>query len=303
MEEFNTTLESFWNKLYAWAEALIAGLPNFILATVVMVLALLVSRYVRKYFNQLLNKLSKNHTINGLLANVATTSFLLIMLFVVLGILGLDTALTSLLAGAGVVGLAIGLAVQDPLMNAFSGILMSAKDLYNIGDLVETNGFMGYIQDVSLRTTIIRQMSGEDVLLPNKSIIQNPLINYSAASYRRIELSCGVSYGEDLEKVKQITIQALEDAIDYDKTRPLSFFYEGFGDSSIDFAVRFWLFKPTPALWFEARSQAIIAIKKAYDANGITIPFPIRTLDFGIKGGEKLSEHLPDSFEKTTKND
>lgn len=96
------------------------------------------------------------------------------MLFIVLGILGLDRALTSLLAGAGVVGLAVGLAVQEPLMNLFSGILMSTKSLYNVGDLIETNGYFGKIKKVNLRSTILEQVSGEEVLLPNKSIIHPP---------------------------------------------------------------------------------------------------------------------------------
>ncbi len=292
MDNINASLEVFWEKIQEWLNALIAGLPNLILAAFVLVIAVFLSRYVRKYITKLIGRFSNNLTINSLISNIATAAFLLIMLFIVLGILGLDTALTSLLAGAGVVGLAVGLAVQDPLMNVFSGILMSTKSLYNVGDLVETNGYFGIIEAVNLRSTILRKLTGEMVLLPNTSVIQSPLINYSASGLRRIDLSCGISYGDDLEKVKAVTLNAITSHVDYDNNRPVEFFYESFGDSSINFIVRYWLSETSQKSWLEARSQGIMALKAAFDQNDIMIPFPIRTLDFGIKGGEKLDSML-----------
>lgn len=273
-------------------DGLIAHLPNIIMAVLVLVASIFLSRFVRKYAGKVMSRFSRNYTINGLLANIVTSGFLILMLFVVLGILGLDRALTSLLAGAGVVGLAIGLAVQEPLMNVFSGILMSAKSLYNVGDLIETNGYFGKIKKVSLRSTILEQMSGEEVLLPNKSIIQNPLVNYTVSGRRRVSLGCGISYGEDLERVRAVTLKAFEEGVAYDDRHPVEFFYEGYGDSSINFTVRFWLDDISQKGSLHAQSEAVIAIKKAFDQNNIMIPFPIRTLDFGIKGGEKLDTML-----------
>lgn len=273
-----------------------SNLPNLVLATIVLALSIFLSGYVKKYFSKAVYRISSNHTVNSLLVNIATAAFLIVMLFVVLGILGLDTALTSLLAGAGVVGLAIGLAVQEPLMNVFSGILMSTKRLYNVGDLIESNGYYGIIQQVNLRSTIIKQMSGEEVLLPNKMIIQNPLTNYTVSKERRLDFSCGISYGDDLEKVKSITTEAIEQEVDYDKKRPVEFFYNEFGNSSINFIVRVWLTETTQKSLLATQSQVVMAMKKAFDKNDITIPFPIRTLDFGIKGGEKLNEVMPQTL-------
>ncbi|MCR9100118.1 MAG: mechanosensitive ion channel family protein [bacterium] len=295
MDDFNASLEAFWNTLEGWLEGLIANLPNIILAVLVLVASIFLSRLVKKYAGKLVSRFSRNHTINGLLSNIITSGFLIVMLFIVLGILGLDRALTSLLAGAGVVGLAVGLAVQEPLMNLFSGILMSTKSLYNVGDLIETNGYFGKIKKVNLRSTILEQLSGEEVLLPNKSIIQNPLTNYTVSGRRRLALSCGISYGEDLEKVRSVTVKAVEDNIDRDERFPVEFYYEGYGDSSINFIVRFWLADITQKGLLAAQSESVIAIKKAFDQNDIMIPFPIRTLDFGIKGGEKLNTMLKTS--------
>jgi small conductance mechanosensitive channel len=172
---------------------------------------------------------------------------------------------------------------------------MSTKSLYNVGDLIETNGYFGKIKKVNLRSTILEQLSGEEVLLPNKSIIQNPLTNYTVSGRRRLALSCGISYGEDLEKVRLVTVKAVEDNIDRDERFPVEFYYEGYGDSSINFIVRFWLADITQKGLLAAQSESVIAIKKAFDQNDIMIPFPIRTLDFGIKGGEKLNTMLKTS--------
>jgi small conductance mechanosensitive channel len=292
LNDFNASLEAFWNTLEGWLEGLIANLPNIILAVLVLVASIFLSRFIKTYAGKVVSRFSGNHTINGLLANIITSCFLMVMLFVVLGILGLDRALTSLLAGAGVVGLAVGLAVQEPLMNLFSGILMSTKSLYNVGDLIETNGYFGKIRKVNLRSTILEQLSGEEVLLPNKSIIQNPLTNYTVSGRRRLALSCGISYGEDLEKVRAVTVKAVKDNVEYDERFPVEFYYEGYGDSSINFIVRFWLADITQKGLLNAQSESVIAIKKAFDQHDIMIPFPIRTLDFGIKGGEKLNTML-----------
>ena len=296
MEQINASLGRIWETLEGWVDGFMSNLPNLVLATIVLALSIFLSGYVKKYFSKAVYRISSNHTVNSLLVNIATAAFLIVMLFVVLGILGLDTALTSLLAGAGVVGLAIGLAVQEPLMNVFSGILMSTKRLYNVGDLIESNGYYGIIQQVNLRSTIIKQMSGEEVLLPNKMIIQNPLTNYTVSKERRLDFSCGISYGDDLEKVKSITTEAIEQEVDYDKKRPVEFFYNEFGNSSINFIVRVWLTETTQKSLLATQSQVVMAMKKAFDKNDITIPFPIRTLDFGIKGGEKLNEVMPQTL-------
>ena len=218
------------------------------------------------------------------------------MLFVVLGILNLDKALTSLLAGAGVVGLAVGLALQDPIINTFSGIIMSVKELYNVGDLVETNDYFGVIEKINLRSTILRTPTGQRVVIPNKDIVQNPLTNYSYSGERRIDVSCGVSYGDDLEKAKDIAVTAIQEGVDHNTNRDVELYFKEFGDSSINFIIRFWIKATSQAKYLTAQSAAIIAIKNAFDKNNIAIPFPIRTIDFGIKGGESLTDALP--FEK-----
>ncbi|MBR9921217.1 MAG: mechanosensitive ion channel family protein [Bacteroidetes bacterium] len=289
-DQFNEAWKNLAEKMEGWFNALVVNLPNILLAVVVLVLSVFASRFVKKGVRRALKKTTNNGTVIGVLSNFVTAIFLVLMLFLILGILNLDKALTSLLAGAGVVGLAVGLALQDPMINLFSGILMSVRDYYKVGDLIETNDYFGRIQKINLRSTVIFSPQGQEVIIPNKEVLQKPLVNYSHNGKRRIDLSCGVSYGDDLEMVKDVALEAIRDNVDYNKSRPLELYFTEFGDSSINFVLRFWKDITAQGDFLSAKDQAIIALKKAFDTNGITIPFPIRTLDFGIVGGERLDE-------------
>jgi len=291
-DQFSESISNMTAKLEGWINALVVSLPNVLIAALVMVVGIFASRYVKKYFMKIISRFSRQVTVNRLLANIVSAIFLMLVLFLVLGILNLDTALKSLLAGAGVAGLAIGLALQDPIVNLFSGIMISSRNNFNIGDLIESNGFFGKIERLSLRSTIIRTMQGQEVVLPNKTVYQNPLTNYTTSGERRIDLGCGVSYGDDLKKVREVALEAVKTSVGFNERKGLQLFFTEFGDSSINFVIRYWINKTAQADFLEAQHQGVMALKKAFDQNDITIPFPIRTLDFGIKGGEKLDEMI-----------
>lgn len=302
--DLNFSLEPLVAKLQAWLDAMIKGLPNFILAVIVLVIGIFLSRFLKGYFKKGADRMVSHSTVANLIANIATTIFMLLVIFLVLGILNLTTALQSLLAGAGVVGLAIGLAFQDPLLNLFSGIMISTRNFFNIGDLVELEGHFGKVRRISLRSTYIETLQGQEVILPNKTVTESAIKNFSVLGYRRVDLACGVSYGDDLEHVRRVTIEAIKNGVKHDESKPVQLFFNEFGNSSINYILRFWLRdNATDQVSFlQAQSDAIMAIKQAYDENDIMIPFPIRTLDFGIKGGEKLSEMLNEANISTAAN-
>lgn len=237
-----------------------------------------------------LGRVSDKVTLNRLFASLSYALIIAIGAFAALSILGLDRTVTSLLAGAGIVGLALSFAFQDIATNFISGIFLAFKSPFQIGDVVETTGFRGTVEKVDLRISAIRTFNGQMVYIPNKEIFQNPIINYTELGKRRIDLGVGVSYGDDLQKAEDVTkeaIKQLEFVIQYDS---IHLFYEGFGDSSINFVVIFWVKYNTEFDYLKCKSEAVKVVKAAFDQNGITIPFPIRTLDFGIVGGQALSE-------------
>ncbi|MEM8524036.1 MAG: mechanosensitive ion channel family protein [Bacteroidota bacterium] len=289
MEQFSEAWSKMWNKLDGWVEKIVMMLPNLLIAAFVMGVSIFIARFVSKYTQKLAFKFTHNKTVSSVISSVITAVFVLISLFLVLSILNLDKALTSLLAGAGVIGLAVGLALQEPLVNLFSGVMMSVRSLFNIDDLVETNGYFGKIKKIDLRSTLLELPTGELVTIPNKEVLQDPLKNFTASGKRRVVLECGVSYGDDLEKVKALTINTVSELLN-EEPENIDFYYTAFGDSSINFMLRYWRRDVSQPSVLGTKSDVIMAIKKAYDANDISIPFPIRTLDFGIKGGESLEE-------------
>ena len=273
-------------KLNAWWETAIALLPNLVVAIVVIVIFGLASRLLRSLVLRFLLKMTNSKSIARLLSTLASLTVIFIGLFVALGVLQLDKTVTSLLAGAGVVGIALAFAFQDLAANLIAGVYLSFQRPFVIGDLIETQDTFGAVDAIDLRTTRIRTLDGQIVLIPNKEIFENKLTNFSKTGVRRVTLSVGVSYGENLESVREIAKEAVS-ALDLRRTE------ESFGASSIDFIVRFWINHRRQSEYRAAVSEAIIAIKKAFDAKDIMIPFPIRTLDFGIKGGESLAQVLP----------
>jgi len=212
--------------------------------------------------------------------------------FVALSILQLDKAVTSLLAGAGILGLALGFAFQDIASNFIAGILMATRKPFRVGDILDTNDHFGVVTEMNLRATIIKDFQGQEIIIPNKEIYQKPIKNYSRYSKRRIDLSVGISYGDNLQKVKDVVLEAVNALDMIDKSKPVDFVYKGFGDSSIDFDIFYWVPRPNQMDYNKAVSAGVMAVKQAFDENNITIPFPIRTLDFGIKGGEKLHQSI-----------
>src|SRR6056297_2353060 len=280
------------DKLETWIDTLIRMLPNLVMALLVLIAFYVVGKLIRSAVGKLLDKVTDNKNIINLLETIVGVMVLGIGIFIALSILQLDGAVTSLLAGAGIIGLALGFAFQDIASNFISGVLISIRHPFGIGDIISTNDYYGTVTKLNLRNTIIRTVTGQIVYIPNKKVFENPLENFTVTGERRIDLSCGVSYGDDLEKARDVATEAVNKLEHIQSEKGIEFYFEEFGDSSINFKIRFWVaFSKNPDFW-NARSEAIIAITKAFDENDIMIPFPIRTLDFGIKDGEKLDVML-----------
>ena len=280
-------------KLLRWGEGAVLALPNLVAALIVFLVFWLIARGVRSVVSRMLDRTGAPVQIRRLLVTLVGFAVLAAGIFVALGILELDKALTSLLAGAGILGLAAGFAFQDIAANFMAGILMSIRRPIRIGDLIKSNDYFGTVDRIELRATVLRTPQGQVVLIPNKDVFGSPIENFTESRQRRVDLPVGVSYGDDLDKAERLAIAAVEGVTLRDENRDVELFYEGFGDSSINFVVRFWITETGQRTFLDARSQAVKRIKKAFDEGDITIPFPIRTLDFGIVGGEKLADALP----------
>jgi len=279
-------------KLTNWFNDIILILPNLLVSLVIIVLVFVFARSLRKLIHKIISRFTSNLPINNFITGFIHYSLIIIGFVLALSILHLDKAVTSILAGAGVVGIALGLAFQNPIKNTVSGFIMSYRKYYNIGDRVETNGYYGTIEYIGIRVSELRLTTGELVILPNDIIVNETFKNVSSTTKRAIVINVGVSYKDDLEKVERVVKATIAAKVEHLKTEDIEVYFKEYDSSSINFMLRFWIENLNDKHYQQIKSIAIIEIKKAFDEAGITIPFPIRTLDFGNNEAKMLPEMM-----------
>ncbi len=269
-----------------------ALLPNFGVAVLVLVAFFFLAKLAKKIVVKATPKFFKNQELIVIFGKVANIVVILVGAMIALKILNLEKTVTSVLAGAGIIGLALAFAFQDLAANFVSGFAMASKRPFEVGHIVEANDVHGIVASINLRTTEITTFDGNTVIIPNKDIYQNNIVNYQKTKKRRVDLEVGVAYGDNLRKAKETAIEAVKKVPHLLEGEEVTAFFTEFGGSSVNFVIRFWVPFGFQQEYLTGRDEAIIRIKEAFDRDGFTIPFPIRTLDFGVVGGEKLNEVL-----------
>jgi len=208
-------------------------------------------------------------TLETFLANLLRMALMLIVIIAAIGQLGIQT--TSFIAIFGAAGLAVGLALQGSLSNFASGVLIVAFRPYKVGDFVEAAGISGTVQQVQILTTVLKTPDNKSIIVPNSQIMDSVITNYSANDTRRVDMVFGVSYDDDLDKVRQ----TIEEIVQADERvladPPCLIAVSELADSSVNFFVRPWV-KTTDywAVHFDLTER----IKKRFDKVGISFPYP-----------------------------
>ncbi|HAU91587.1 MAG TPA: mechanosensitive ion channel protein [Alteromonas sp.] len=292
-------LDTFWQlineKLERWVEASIKHLPNIAVAIFIAMAFGLLAKIVGNLAHRVLSRTFDSTQIVGLLTSIIKVAIATAGIFIALDFIGLRGTVTSLLAGAGIVGLAIGFAFQDITENLIAGIAMGVRKPFQIGDVIEAEGVFGNVEAINLRNTHVMTFFGQREIIPNKILFRNILTNYSVNGHRRIEVPVGISYADDPQQAAEVLTEAVNEFDFVIRKDETGVWAESFGDSSINLLVWFWIEYPGEPGFLAARHQVIVAIQRALSDANILIPFPIRTLDFGAKGGEKLNAMLNDS--------
>ncbi|WP_413400759.1 mechanosensitive ion channel family protein [Pseudoalteromonas sp. KJ71-7] len=283
-------------KLGGWFDVVISHIPNFIVAVIIAIIFSFIARLAGKGMKKVLRRSLDSTQIADLMASIFKVIVLSVGVFIALDFMGLKSTVTSLLAGAGIVGLAIGFAFQDMTENLIAGIAMGIRKPFKAGDIIETDNVFGSVHSINLRNTLIESFYGQLILVPNKILFRNVLRNYSTLGVRRIEVPVGISYADDIEKASEVIVEKINQFDFVIRKNETAVYAEGFGDSSINLLVWFWIKYPGEPDFMTVRHKGVVAVKQALDAADISIPFPIRTLDFGIKGGEKLDAMISDKI-------
>lgn len=282
MIDLNQAVRLIYLRLQGWTRTSISHLPDLAVAVLVILFSYTISRYVRQLITNSLSRVSHNPALVDLTGTVVSTAIKAVGVFIALGALGLDKTVTSLLAGAGVVALAIGFAFQDLTANFISGTMIAIQRPIQVGDIVDTNGFHGRVVAVQLRSVVLDNFEGQKIEIPSKDVFQKPIVNYTRTGQRRIELSAGVSYLDDLDNVQEVAVKAIKSLPFILADKPVDLYYKSFAGDSIQFVVRFWLQNTDTNITF-AVSETIKTLKRAFDENGILLMFPIGTYDLKKK--------------------
>lgn len=261
-----TTL--IFRKLEGWGTTFIKMLPNLILAVVVVTAAYFIARLIKKFSYKATLRISNSDSISGVVSVILQTLTMVFATTVALNILNLDKAVASLLAGVGIIGLALGFAFQDLSSNFISGLYMAFRKPFEIGDKVETNAFIGTIQEIKLRSTTLITTAGLQVIIPNKDIFQKHIINYSRSENRRVELDFTLTNTTDLAFAESLIRKAIE-TIEGSPISEIEFYYTGIDDPKIKLSVSFRIDNAEPKGFMSHRHQAIKAIYKTFAENNI----------------------------------
>jgi small conductance mechanosensitive channel len=248
------------------------------------ILIVLVGRWLSKIASKLIGKAMIKAGLDKTLAKfVQSLSYILLLIFVAiasLAKLGIQTA--SLIAVIGASGLAIGLALQGSLANFAAGVLLMIFKPYKVGDFVQIDDSTGTVKDIQIFNTIIDTLDNIRIIIPNAKVTDGMIMNYTSNGTRRVDLTVGVSYGDDLHKAKSVIENVLADDKRVLKEPAPTVAVCELGNSSVNFAVRPWCRCEN---YWDVYFDITRKVKLSLDENNITIPFPQR--DVHIKSGKQ----------------
>lgn len=247
-----------WVRALAW---LFIGLPT----------ALTLSRWVRAWVSR--NANAQRGLVVGKLIWYTGLSGVVVAVLVELGF-----SLTPLLGAAGVLGVALGFASQTSVSNVISGFFLMAEQPFVVGDLIEVGQFTGVVQSIDMISVKLRTFDNRFIRIPNETLVKSEVVNVTRYPIRRVDVRVGVAYKEDLDRVQEVLLEvARSNPLCLVEPEP-QILFQGYGESSLDFKFGVWA---TSENHFTLKNEIHRDIKVAFDAAGIEIPFPHRTLYVG----------------------
>lgn len=250
-------------KLTSWLVGFIKLLPNLVVATLVFILFFFVAKFLRRIVYRLLLKISGKPSISGLFSSIFYIILLFIGLFVSLQLLHLEKTVSSLLAGAGIIGLALGFAFQDLTANFISGVFIIFRKPFDVGNIIDTNGFIGVVEEIQLRSTTIRTFQGLHIMLPNKDIFQKPITNYSLSGDRRVDISLTLPGKTKPAEVEPTIRKALAGIAKTSDGREPEILFTDYNGDTLKLEVHCWIDNAVEKGYFDTRDKIIRQVHAA----------------------------------------
>lgn len=254
-------------------DSVLSNLANYglkiVAALVILVVGMWLAKKIKSIFAGILTKKEVEPTLVGFFSSMLYGAIVVFVAIAAIGKLGVET--TSFAAVIAAAGLAIGLALQGSLSNFASGVLLILFKPFKVGDVIKAGGEMGGVMEVGLLSTELKTPDNVKIIMPNSSIMGGSITNLSAHDTRRVDMTIGVGYGDDLNKAKQI----IEDILASDervlKEPAAQVAVANLGDSSVDFVVRPWV---NAADFWAFKFDFLKTVKERFDQEGVSIPYP-----------------------------
>lgn len=260
--------DQIWQR--GWEMVVLYGVK---IATAILIL--IVGRWVAMGVRNVVRRIIRRANVDEIIVSfVGSMVYIALLAFVVIAALdqaGIHT--TSFIAILGAAGLAIGLSLQGSLANFAAGFLMILFRPFRVGDYIEGGGVTGTVEEIQIFTTTLKTPDNKTVIVPNAKITGDNIINWSTKGTRRVDMVFGIGYGDDIDKAKKTMADVLDQDDRILKDPPYQIALLELSDSSVNFIVRPWAKSEHYwGVYFDTMEK----VKKAFDANKITIPFPQR---------------------------
>ncbi len=252
----------------------IASIPRLLSALVIFVLSLYLARLISNILKRVLQKRRAPAGVVQLLGQLALWSII---------VAGTITALqqffqvTAFLAGLGILGFTVGFALQDIMKNFASGVILLLQQPFHVGETIGVKGFDGTVLAIDLRATEMRASDGRVVILPNAEVLANPIVNYSRANHRRVDLSLNLSHTTEPGTVRQILLDAIQNVPGFVSDPEPVIVFNSLTDHALELNANFWIdvTKNDP---LHAKDMALVNVKTSFNEQGIEIPHPVQAV-------------------------
>ncbi|GAB5560985.1 MAG: small-conductance mechanosensitive channel MscS [Synoicihabitans sp.] len=244
---------------------------NIVMALAIFVIGRMIANMLTGMLRKAFDRGNMDPTLSGFLCKIANILMVLVVIMAALGRLGINT--TSFVAILGAAGLAVGLALQGSLANFASGVMIIFFRPYKVGDFIEAGGTKGIVEEISIFNTNMRTPQNQVVICPNGQITGGTIVNYSVKETRRIDLTMGVSYDDNLKVAKETIWNALNSDERILKDPEAIVGVMNLGESSVDIVVWFWVKSPD---FLKTKMDMTERLKTDLEAAGCSIPYPQR---------------------------
>jgi small conductance mechanosensitive channel len=289
-----------WEGLREIRQDVVRSSPLILFALFVLLLASLAGWLATHASRAFLQTRIRANLLRGVVARAAGGFVFLAGVYIVLRVAGLTQLALTVVGGTGLVGLAVGIAFRDITENFLASIFLSMQRPFETGDLVEVEGVTGYVQQLNVRTTVLMNLDGNLVQIPNATIYKSKLRNYTANPKRREIVTVGIGYDVAIDEAQEIVQRVLAEHPAVLDDPPPWVLADAFGSSTISLRIYFWI-DGIEHSWLKIRSSVIRLVKRAFEANGISMPDEAREIIF--PRGVPVSVHTEPTSEASRKSE